>query len=297
MNKYLLIDTHYLAYRAFYALPGLSHDGKATSVSFGVLRDIIELEELHSTKNIIFTFDYGISKRLEIYPQYKENRNNPNKSEEDVQIKSAIREQIDLLRTEYLPQLGFNNIFFEYGYEADDIIASLCKTITQKLDNTCIIISTDKDLYQLLRQNSVSMYDPRNKKPTTEQSFTKEWGIQPSDWITVKSISGCKTDNIQGLDRVGEKTVCKYLNNKLKSTTKAYKNIYNNRLSIEDKNSKLVKLPFPGTPQYKIKPDDVTIKKWKDLTTELGMSSLVNSYPLSALGNVEQKPKTIGFGI
>lgn len=270
-------------------MPSFSHDGKATTVVFGTMRDICELQELHSTTNIVFAFDHGIPKRLSLYPNYKSNRIGKVVSEEDKQIKSAIKEQIDLLRTDYLPSLGFSNVLFENGYEADDIIASLCHTIPKNKDSTCIIVSTDKDLYQLLRQDAVSMYDPRNKRSTTEDSFKKEWKISPNWWWRAKSIAGCNTDGIDGVSGVAEKTACKYLAGKLSITSKAYANISNNEKLILD-NEKLVKLPFPGTPEFTLKKDEVTIKKWNELTTKLGMRSLLNHCPLSCLdAHKEQK--------
>jgi DNA polymerase I len=313
MTSWLILDTPFLCYRGYYAIPGLSHDGKATSVAFAVLRDVVELQELFSTKNIIFTFDYGEPKRLSLYPSYKQNRNKKvedistldfsetftlaikNYSQkivdtisEEIQIKFAIKEQIDLLREKYLYELGFRNILFEDGFEADDIIASLCQTITENSDDKCIIVSSDKDLYQLLKQDRVSMYDPRNKKSTTEDSFKKEWGIDPSWWWRAKAIAGCHTDGIAGVPKVGEKTACKYIAAKLKSSTKAYKTIENSSSLILD-NEKLVKLPFPGTPKYSLRKDEVGITKWRDLTKKLGMTSLVSRYPLSAIGGSSKR--------
>ena len=168
-----------------------------------------------------------------------------------------------------LPKLGFKNNFIQTGMEADDLIAA----ITQNYDVELVIISADQDLYQLLTP-TVSMYSSKGKKLTTDKSFTKEYGIKPDKWARVKQIAGCSTDNVKGIEKVGEKTAIKYIKDELGKKTKAYNNIVQGDAIIE-RNEALVKLPFKGTKIPKIRlPGPLYLANFVEITDEYGFRSM-----------------------
>lgn len=265
---YLLLDVSDLAYRNFHAIGELSHDGVATQVPFGVFRDILDLQDLFGTVRIAFCFDGGHDGRTNLYPRYK--RRDIDMTEEERDARRSLRQQIYRLRTKYLPVVGFRNIFWQEGYEADDLIAWIVENIK---GHDYIIVSRDQDLYQLLSP-TVSIWNVHAKKAVTEQSFREDFGIGPAQWPDVKAMAGCGSDNVEGIHGVGEKTAAKFLSGRLKDSTQAYAKIVANN-DIWRRNLQLVSLPFPGVNPVELRDDEVTTGSWRRVMKELGMSSLI----------------------
>lgn len=271
--KWLIFDCNYLCHRAKHVFGELSYGDNYTGVTYGFLKDINYYQTSFDADNVIFCWDSKSSKRRELYSTYKANRIEKQKewNEEEIKQEQEFKLQILKLRKVYLKELGYKNIFCQKGYESDDLIASLCKSIPQS--DEIVIISADHDLYQLLRSN-VSMYSPQARKLLTLQGFTKKYNIPPKLWVDVKCLAGCDSDNVEGIKGVGEKTAIKYLLNQLKETSKIYKTIQNNINRVCLKNRILVKLPFEGTKTFELRPNEVTNEKWKRVKKKLGIKSL-----------------------
>lgn len=282
--KSIIVDSHCICHKEKHAKKDLAFEGVGTGVIFGFMLEILKLSKRFDTNQLFFAWDSQSSKRKEVYPGYKDNRNG-SPTPEQAELDRITRPQFYVIRDLVLPELGFrDSSFYAEGYEADDIIAS----ITQyNMTTEWIIVSSDEDLYQLLSP-IVSMYKPHSKLHYTVEEFIREMGIQPSDWKMVKALAGCKSDCVPGIPRVGEKTAIDYIRNFLKPTTKAFTAI---RRAVTDngfldRNLKLVSLPFPDTPIYlvkgEVKPDldgyirtcqrfgftsmmdNDSIKKWKE---------------------------------
>lgn len=278
-KTWLVMDGNNLAHRAFYALTeDLSHEGVSTAMLFGVFRDIAIMTQKFQTPHIAFCFDAGRPRRLEKLPTYKETREKNRKAlDPDTALKyKAMRRQIRDLQCDILPGMGYANVFWEGGYEADDCIASFVYGLGARDD--AIIVSSDKDLYQLLGTN-VKIYRPTAKEVYTLQKFKEEWGLPPTKWAEVKAIAGCDTDDVPGIRGVGEKTAAKYLRNELKPTSKAAQSIADGMAKWK-KNIPLVTLPYPGTPCFFPKQDRVSLKTWRVACTRFGMRSLIEDAPL-----------------
>lgn len=269
MATWLVLDCNNLCYRAFYAMGRLSHEGKATGALYGVFRDILALRDVHATDHVAFCFDHGKSIRTAVYPEYKANRHK-NMTEEEEEAHESIKEQIDLLKTQYLKEIGFRNIFYKKGYEADDMIASACLNLNE--DDEAIIVSTDKDMYQLLSKR-VHIWNPKVGKMITRKSFIREYGIKPKQWVDVRSISGCSTDNIKGIAGVGDKTAIKFILGTLKPDCKLYDKIRLN-FAIRRENEPIVKLPFRSTPKVELVQERISESAWRALMEKLGMRSI-----------------------
>lgn len=272
---YLVIDTPNLCYRAMYTTGGLSHEGQATGVVFGVLRDVQHLTRKFATDKVIFCFDHGKGLREQLVSTYKQARRDKEKTldPEKAKAKRQMREQIQLLKTEYLAELGFQNVWYRDGYEADDLIATWTRFAMED-DEKAVIVSGDRDLFQLLRRN-VTQYDPIQKKLFTHTWFEETYDIGPRDWRMVKAIAGCVSDSVDGVDGVGEKTAIKYMQGKLARHTSSYKKI----VAAEDQiklNLKLVRLPFlPGPEPFPFEDHGLpSPEQWNALTARLGMHSL-----------------------
>lgn len=92
------------------------------------------------------------------------------------------------------------------SFEADDGIGYVCTNKKYFNFKPCIILTSDKDFYQLL-DGSTAIYNPIQKKLITQKSLLEEEKIHPDNWLFYKSILGDKSDNIKGVKSIGEKTV------------------------------------------------------------------------------------------
>ncbi len=283
MTTTLILDATYLCHRAFHAFPTLQTEGASTGVLYGFFRDLVAFTEWHNTDRFIFCFDHGINLRKKAFAGYKSKRDVMKQHNDPA--RDNLHVQMDLLRKEYLPAIGYKNILFSKGYEADDMIASLLTPPPRF--TSAIIVSSDKDMYQLLSER-VWVWNPASKKAYTAASLKKQYGVDPVQWPHVKSIAGCSSDNIPGVDGVGEITAAKFLTGKLSSKLKTYQAIELFAGSEDRKrNYALVKLPYPGTPSVTLTEDDVTEDKWRSLMKKLGMKSLTRTAPL-LMENVKQ---------
>jgi 5'-3' exonuclease len=142
------------------------------------------------------------------------------------------------------------------GYESDDLIAQYVLTAPEDSDEVMLIVSSDKDFYQLLSPNC-SMYNVKTSEFYLYQDFLTAYsGLNPVLWADIKAIAGCPSDNIPGLPNVGEKRALKLLLNdgymvsghtfQIKSSQTVGLNAIENQ-DIIQRNYKLTLLPFEGT--------------------------------------------------
>lgn len=255
MNEITIIfDSNYLCYLSKFALSqGLSYRGSKTEIIFGFLRHVNEVARQFETSKFVFAWDSHNSARREIYPEYKAKRHS-NKSPEDKAGDQIAYTQFNELKDVVLPKMGFQNIFHKDRYESDDIIASL---VLNNPGKRFVVVTNDSDLYQLL--DHCNLYNISKKSLTTKIMFTREYGIEPSKWHLVKAIAGCSTDEVEGVEGVGEKTAIKYLNGLLKTGTKAAR--IESSKDIFQRNLALVTLPFDGVGTFTIKEQESFFEK------------------------------------
>ncbi len=240
-QKTLLVDTPFLCYRSFHATNSLKNGVDETGIIYGVLLQIKKLIDVYKTTDLVFCWDGRNSKREQIYPQYKSGRGKTDTPEE-LEARQQAYLQFQKVQNEILPDMGFVNNFCFEGYEADDIMAQ----IVFNYQDPCTLITADNDMFQLL--HLCDMYSPSTGITYTKELFQEEYGIDPQEWVTVKALAGCKSDNVIGLTRIGNKTAAQYLRGELKETTKAFSLIEEGKAQILKINLPLVSLPFPGCP-------------------------------------------------
>jgi DNA polymerase-1 len=272
MNKrYLILDCNYLCHRAKYVFGDLSDKGSATGVVYGFLKDVLYLRKRFDSDHFIFCWDYGESLRKKIMSTYKENRRPKERTKAEKAFEEAFQSQMHKLREEYLHTIGFKNVLYQDGYEADDIIAIVCRNI--EADDEGIIVTADKDLWQCIRPN-IHWYDPRKKETITYGKFKKRFDIRPKEWAKVLAIAGCNTDNVKGIQRVGQKTALSFLTRRSASTTKANVAIKEGWKKVVLQNRAVVQLPLRGTKPVKFAKDRITQTGWNRVTKRLGMKSI-----------------------
>ncbi len=247
MMSLMVIDSNNLAYRNFHTIKDLSHGEKKVAVVFGFLNQLLTLRE--KVKNadklfdeIIFCWDSKKSFRKIIYPGYKSGRekNKKKKTKEELFDLQVAHNQFIELRKEILPKLGFKNVFHQIGFEADDIVSQIVK---DNIEKHIVVVSADQDFYQILPDGTTAIQIWNYKKFQTGTGIFLTYGIKPSRWIDVKILAGCNSDDIDGIERVGEKTAIKWILGTLKKG-KIYDRIAKEENSIREKNFPVVKLPF-----------------------------------------------------
>ncbi len=270
---WLLLDANYLMNRAFYAMGGLKHGGEPTGALYGFFRDLAILENLFVPDCCIFAFDAGYEYRLEIFPDYKKSRRTPKVpyTEDEKKLKAELSQQIQNLRTAYLPRCGYRNVLAQRGFEADDIIAAAARALPPGDEG--VIVSSDADMWQLVTDD-VWCYNPATRKATTHETFLRDWGLPPAMWPNVKALAGCDTDDVPGIDGVGEKTAAQWYRRELKDGS-ARRVAIEAGLEIHNRNIKLVRLPAPGLEPLEFRPDTATREKKQTVYEELGFDSLV----------------------
>jgi DNA polymerase-1 len=203
MSKTLtIIDTFGFLFSNYYALPYLkAKNGTPTGMITGFMNFISNLGRDYKTDYILFSVDSkGKSFRNEIYPEYKANR--PEAPED---LKAQLPIALELIK-----EMGFKSIEMD-GYESDDIIASIA-TIAKQNEIKVIIVSHDKDMYQLIDDDKVVIFDPRKKLFINEDEAFKKFGIHPRDFINFQALLGDSSDNVPGVKGVGVKTAAKLIN-------------------------------------------------------------------------------------
>jgi len=289
----LLLDTPYLCHRAFHAMGDLSFGSEGTAAIFGVLRDIVLLQEEFKPGRCVFAFDRGRPHRLKLPPTYKSTRRKryAEESEEEQAARKDFRRQIQKLCTQYLPAAGFQNAISARGFEADDLIAAVAAALSP--NEEAIIVSSDKDLWQCIRPN-IWCWNPQKRQAYTIAMFRAEWGIEPEQWAEVKAYAGCATDDVPGVEGVGEKTAAKYIRGDLGEKTKAHAKLARAEIQCAW-NMRIVQLPYPNTPTFELQSDEVTEETWQALADELGMHSLRSTVPRTVTRKSRGRKRAKGF--
>lgn len=187
----VLIDGNSVIYRAFYNVPPLTANGVPTGVIHVFLSVLEKLKNNPNVDDIIIVFDAkGKNRRHEMYSEYKATRL---AMPEDLIVQQNILKEI-------LPYTGYK-IYVVEGYEADDVINTLSKT----LKNTVWIVTKDKDLHQLVN-DKVQIYDYQKDEVIDREKVYEKFGLYPESIPDMLALMGDSSDNIPGIAGIGPKT-------------------------------------------------------------------------------------------
>lgn len=216
MKTLTIIDTFGFFFRNFYALPNLRNkDGFPTGLITGFANFIYTLREEHETDYILFALDAkGENFRHEIDPNYKANRS-PAPEDLKTQLPVAIS---------WIEKMGFKS-FLQEGFEADDVIAAATK-FAKAHDIKVRIVSHDKDLYQLIEDGKVVIYDPIKRQEIDRQKCFEKFGVYPERVGDYLAIVGDAADNIPGVKGIGAKGAKKLID-EFGDVQSIYENIEN----------------------------------------------------------------------
>jgi DNA polymerase-1 len=200
-----LIDGSGYIFRAFHALPPLTRpsDGLPVGAVHGfsamLWKLLVETKASEAPTHLAVVFDASEKTfRNEIYQDYKAHR--PPAPEELVPQFPLIREAVRAFNVACLEQLG---------YEADDLIATYAKKVVEA-GGDVTIVSSDKDLMQLVRPGVV-MWDGMKNKKIGRDEVREKFGVEPDKVIDVQALAGDSTDNVPGVPGIGVKTAAELI--------------------------------------------------------------------------------------
>ena len=213
----MLIDGSSLIYRAFFALPNLTNnDGVMTNGVYGFLTMYKNAFDKYKPDYVLVAFDRsGGTFRNEEFKDYKANRD---------KTPNELSYQFGILK-DVLESMGVKYTDLD-GFEADDIVGTYAK-MAKEAGDEAVLITGDRDYLQLVDDGIIVYLTRKGVSDTVEYNVEKikeEYGISPKQLIDVKGLMGDKSDNIPGVDGIGEKRALQYIQ-KYGSIEGLYENI------------------------------------------------------------------------
>ncbi len=218
MKKLILIDGNNLLFRSYYATAYTGNfmrnsEGFPTNGIYGLVNMLNKIINEEKPEYIAVAFDVGKTFRHEKYADYKAGRS---ETPDELKMQFPVAKKI-------IEAMGIKYIEKE-GYEADDIIGTLAKKAYIDKDFIATIISSDKDLLQLINEEiDVKLLKTKDYIKMNKQTFFETYKIEPIKMIDLKALMGDSSDNIKGVKGIGEKTALKLL-----QKYGSLDNIYNN---------------------------------------------------------------------
>ena len=206
MKKVVLVDGNNLLFRSYYATAYSGNfmknkDGFPTNALYGFVNMINKIIHDEKPEYMIVAFDKGKTFRHDKYEDYKAGR---------IKMPDELRVQFPIAK-DILSCLGIK--WFEIdNYEADDIIGTLSSKIEENDDYNGLIVSSDKDLLQLITDKTiVKLLKTKDHIMMDKNMFYETYGLTPEKMVDIKALQGDPSDNIKGVKGIGEKTALKLL--------------------------------------------------------------------------------------
>ena len=225
MEKIVLIDGNNILFRSYYATAYSGNimknsKGFPTNGLYGLINMLNKIIHEEKPKYVMVAFDKGKTFRHEKYKDYKGGRS---ATPDELKMQFPVAKKL-------VEALGMT--YYEIdNYEADDIIGTFVKKAEQDPEYESTIISSDKDLLQLIsKETEVKLLKQVGYIRMNHEEFVKTYGIEPPRMVDLKSLMGDSSDNIPGVKGIGEKTALTLL-----QEYGTLDNIYNNIDNIKGK--------------------------------------------------------------
>src|SRR5574344_1954390 len=191
MKKVILIDGNNILFRSYYATAYKGNilrnsKGFPTNALYGFMNMINKIMKEENPAYIMIAFDKGKTFRHEKYVDYKAGRI---ETPEDLKLQFPAAKKL-------CEAMGIK--YFEIdNYEADDIIGTFAKEVDRNDDFIGTIISSDKDLLQLISSDvDVKLLKTNDYIRMNEAEFKKTYGLEPLKMIDIKALMGDPSDHI-----------------------------------------------------------------------------------------------------
>ncbi len=206
MKKVILVDGNNLLFRSYYATayrgPILRNSkGFPTNGLYGFINMLNKIISEEKPSYMMIAFDKGKTFRHEKYDGYKDGRR---ETPDELKMQFPVAKEI--AKAMGIPCFEIDN------YEADDIIGTFAKEVDLNDDFISTIISSDKDLLQLISSdNEVKLLKTNDYIRMNEKTFFETYGFTPEKMVDLKGLMGDSSDNIPGVKGIGEKTAIKLI--------------------------------------------------------------------------------------
>ncbi len=205
-SRVWLIDGSGYIFRAYHALPPLTRqkDGLPIGAVSGfcnmLFKFLNDMKGPDAPTHLAVIFDRSEETfRKQIYPKYKAQRPPP---PED------LIPQFPIIR-EATRAFGAPAVDME-GFEADDLIATYARDAARR-GAKVLIVSSDKDLMQLIVDDVIELYDPMKSKALGPEAVMEKFGVTPDKVIDVQALMGDSVDNVPGAPGIGPKTAAELI--------------------------------------------------------------------------------------
>jgi DNA polymerase-1 len=202
-SKFLILDGHSLAYRAFHGLPVenfATSSGQHTNAVYGFVSMLVNVLKDQQPSHLVVAFDISRQTfRSERYPDYKATRaKSPPEFEGQVELIKQVLESLNIA------------VVTADGFEADDILATLAKSC----DFPVSIVSGDRDSFQLIDERVTILYPRKGMSDLvnmTPDAVFEKYGVTPKQYRSLAALVGESSDNLPGVPGVGPKTAAKWI--------------------------------------------------------------------------------------
>lgn len=208
----VLIDGTNLFVMHYAANPSLDLNGVPIGGALGTLKAVRKIVNLLLPDRVYFVWDGpgGSLMKRRLFKEYKDGRKpiagRYYQFENAESAKANKLYQMDILKS-LLDSLPVCQIITN-DYEADDCIAYIVNNCEYFGHKSNIIVTCDKDYFQLIDERTV-VFNPQSKKLIATEELLEEYGIHPKNWLFFKSINGDSSDNLKGVKGFGPKTIQK----------------------------------------------------------------------------------------
>lgn len=290
--RLLAIDGNSILNRAFYGIKLLSNKkGVFTNAVTGFMNIYLKAVEDEKPDAVAVAFDLKAPTfRHKKVLSYKANRKG---------MPPELAQQLPFIK-DILSALGVMVVEKE-GFEADDILGTLSK-ICSDSQNSCVILTGDRDSLQLINDNvTVRLATNKEQVIYSPDKFREVYGLEPLQLIDLKALMGDSSDNITGVPGIGEKTALSLIKEH-QSIEKLYENIENAELTnsvrtklISGKDSAFeskwlaaiaLDVPIENDVSYYV-PKNPDAKKATEILSELEMFALLKKLNLSAAEDIK----------
>jgi DNA polymerase-1 len=258
MNRLVLVDGNAVLHRAYHAIPPLTApDGSLVNAVFGFATMLLRLHYDLRPSNMAVAFDRPAPTfRKKLYAGYQSKR--PKMDEE---LATQIPKVHELVEAFGIP------IFEKDGFEADDVIGTICRQVTdpkkkksEGIDQV-VIVTGDRDILQLVEDDRILAYLPTKglleARLYKEADVTARMGVTPAHITDFKGFAGDSSDNYPGVGGIGPKTAI--------SLIAAYGTVENVYKALKKHDAGLSR--FSASVLEKLKNGEEIAKLSKDLAT------------------------------